>query len=99
MLNQRDFHGLANRFGYALAYGRKLATAIEEDFNRALSEPQEPNLGKDQTITVQYFNPNDSNLYALVECYVPISQEITVLLELIVTHPDDEYHITLEDIS
>ncbi len=99
MLNQRDFHGLASRFGYALAYGRELAVAIEEDFNRALSEPQELNLGKDQTITVNYFKPNESNLYALVECYIPISQEVTVLLELIVTHSGDEYHITLEDIS
>lgn len=98
-LNQRDFQGLASRFGYALAYGRDLAVAIGEDFNRAVSEPQESNLGKDQTITVKYFKPNDSNLYALVECSVPISQGLTVLLELIVTHSGDEYHITLEDIS
>ena len=39
MLMRRDYSGLANRFGYALAYERDPALAIEADFLRAAGSP------------------------------------------------------------
>lgn len=39
LLMQRNYSGLADRFGYALAWGRPLSEAIEADFLRAAASP------------------------------------------------------------
>jgi hypothetical protein len=99
MLMQRDYVSLANRFGYALAYGRELAAAIEEDYERAAATSFEATPDSLPSVKVKYFAPNVSDLFALVECVVPVAEKSAVLLELIVTGCEEEKHITVEDIS
>ena len=99
MLMQRDYESLASRFGYALAYGRELATAIEEDYEKATATPIEAKPNMSSSVKVKYFTPNDSGLFAVVECVVPVAGKSAVLLELVVTGNSEEKHITVEDIS
>ena len=99
MLIQRDYESLASRFGYALAYGRELAAAIEEDYERATATPIEINPNTLSSVKVKYFNPNTSGLFAVVECVVPVAGKSPVLLELVVTGSSEEKHITVENIS
>jgi len=99
MLIQRDYSGLANRFGYAVAYDRALATAIEADFLSAVASPYHVASDAHPSIVVKYFAPNDTGLFAVVECTVPVADGAAVLLALIVTRKGEERHITLEDIN
>jgi hypothetical protein len=52
-----------------------------------------------QTSTVKYFEPNDSGLFAVVECLALTDNGAKVLIELIVTDKQGEKHATLEQIS
>ena len=101
LLLERDYVGLANSFGYALAYGRTPAAAIEADFISAAKSPI--TVGTDgcllHPITVTYFSPNDTALFAVVNCPVPVAGNSVVLLELVVAGSDQEKNITLEEIS
>lgn len=99
MLMQRDYASLASRFGYALSYGRELAAAIEEDYERAAATPFETTPDTLSSVKVKYFTPNSSGLFAVVECVVPVAEKSAVLLELVVTGNTEEKHITVEDIS
>ena len=101
LLLRRDYVGLATRFGYALAFGRPLAAAIEADFIRAAASPITVGSGAylPPLITVTYFAPNDTGLFAVVECPVPVNGNSAVLLELIVSGNDQDKYINVEDIS
>ncbi len=99
LLLRRDFTGLANRFGYTLAYDRTPAAAIEADFLSAAVSPLSATSMARQPISVKYFAPNDTGLFAVVECLVPVAEGEAVLLELIVAGKGSEKHITVEDIS
>jgi len=101
LLMRHDYSSLANQFGYALAYDRSPSAAIEADFLSAASSPITAASGAylPAAVTVKYFSPNDTGLFALVECPVPVADGAAVLLELIVTGKGDEKHITVEDIS
>jgi hypothetical protein len=99
LLMRHDYSGLANRFGYALAHDRAPSAAIESDFLSAAASPNKVGSGADLPIAVKYFAPNDTGLFAVVECTVPVASGIAVLLELIVAGKGEEKHITLEDIS
>ena len=99
LVEERDFAALAAQFGYALAYDRDLALAIESDFKQCIAEAESPSSNSSQSIQVKYFKPNDTKLYALVECVTPVSSSATVLIELIVTGNSEEKHIGLEQIS
>lgn len=96
MLADRKYSELASRFDYALAYGRDLATAIEADHSAALASPYEAD--QQQPITVKYFKPNSTGLFAAIECSVPASGNTTVLLSLIVAGTDAK-QVTIEDIN
>ena len=99
LLLNRDFHALADRFGYAFAYDREIPEAIEADLAACLAEADR---GFDQTPprqTVKYFKPNDANLFAVVECVTWMPEGPAVLVELIVTRSGEGRHVTLEDIS
>jgi hypothetical protein len=98
LIKNRNFSELAERFGYALAYDRSVAQAIEEDFEQCLSEAEIQSSQNSSSIEVKYFKPNTVPLYAVVECITPINEEATVLIELVVTGGDEKY-ITLEQIS
>ena len=93
------FAGLANRFGYKLAFDREPAAAIEADFMKAAASPHEGMCDETQSIVVKYFEPNSTGLFALVECAVPVAESAAVLLELIVSGKGEEKYIAVEDIS
>ena len=99
MLMKHDYSGLANRFGYALAYDRAPAAAIETDFSRAVASLHSVVSDAKPSVVVKYFTPNDTGLFAVVECTVPVADGASILLELIVTGKEEERHITVEDIS
>ena len=102
LLENRDFHSLADRFSYALAFGRNPATAIEEDMRsciaefRASSEKQAAVL---PSIVVEYFRQNDAGLFALVECEFTTAEGCPILAELIVTSKGEDKYASLEQIS
>ena len=60
MLAQRDFRGLANRFGYALAFGREPAEAVEIDFMSSQSVSLGTASSNNSSISVKYFQPNST---------------------------------------
>lgn len=99
MLMMHNYSGLANRFGYALAYGREHAAAIEADFLKATASPYNATHRGPPSIAVKYFRPNSAGLFAVVECTVPVAGGAAVLLELIVSGKEEEKHVTMEDIS
>ncbi|MBB5189458.1 hypothetical protein HNQ50_000168 [Silvimonas terrae] len=98
-LRERDFAGLAQRFGYAVAFHREQAYAIEEDLARApvqvgwLNNMTNP----DDVITVKFFAPNGTGLVAAVECLAS-DQESAFTLELIVTGSENRFDVTLEGV-
>ena len=101
LLCSQDINGLATRFGYALAFDREPAVAIEEDLRSCLVELRAASLvpAPKQTSTVKYLEPNDSGLFAVVESLALTDNGAKVLVELIVTDKQGEKHITLEQIS
>lgn len=99
MLKEHDYSGLADRFGYALAYDREPAAAIEADFLVATASPHKVMPSEQQSVVVKYFQPNSTCLIAVVECTVPVAEGAAVFLELIVGGKGEENHITVEDIS
>ena len=101
LLTAGKFSELADRLGYAVALGRKPATAIQEDLRSSLAELGNPQLRFDAEpeTRVKYFKPNDSNLYAVAECVLATTTGQGVLVELVVFGRENEFHATLEQIS
>jgi hypothetical protein len=102
LLRSGDIGTLANRYGYALSYGRDPATAIREDLRRCLSTIGAAALAAEPGLsvpTVVFHKSGSSNLLAVVECQVPADNGAAVLAELVVTTDGAEKHITLEDLS
>ncbi|CAM3726678.1 hypothetical protein [Roseateles saccharophilus] len=100
LLHDGNFDALAKHFGYAVAFNRPLATAIEADLRIALTEAGASGLAAsiDAQIGTTFFKPGQ-NLLAVVECSLPTSDGGVVLAELVVTHQDGRAWITLEEIS
>ena len=92
---------LAARFGYALAFDREPVAAIRQDLASCLDQLQATGLaqGSKHTATVRYCEPNDSSIFALVECLAPTTDGSGVLLELVVTGQGADKHVTLEQLS
>ena len=93
----RDFHGLADTFGYAMAYNRDIATAIETDFDHCTQHSQPG--GTVESITVKHFTPNDTGLLSVVEGVLLLDKGVRVLIELIVAKNGANKNLYLEDIS
>jgi hypothetical protein len=101
LLFAADFPTFADRFGYALAFGRAPALAIQQEFQASLDElgasglastpPDEPR--------VSYFQVNNCGLLALVEQFVFTDNGRQIHVELIVTGNDSAKYVTLEQIS
>lgn len=96
-----DFPGLAQQFGYALAYDRDPASAIREELGLTFAEIGASSLGPppDTVPSVSYFKPNDTGLFALVEQRIPTDGNGNVLLELIVSVHGADKHVVLEQVS
>jgi hypothetical protein len=92
---------LAARFGYAFACDREPAAAISEDLRSSLGTLPSASLAPvgDSPPTVKYFEPNDSGLFAVVECHAVTRGGAKLLLELIVTGSGTAKYVTLEQIS
>ena len=101
LLRAGNLAGVANRFGYALAFDRDKEAAIGEDLAECLPEADATGLAADaaESITIKVFPKNESNLVALVECRVPADNGAVVLVELIVSADGRHQFITLEQIS
>lgn len=96
-----DIDTLAARLGYALAFDRKPADAIREELASCLSEVGNRHfvpMGWEQP-RVSYFKPNDTGLFALVECTVPTENGKAVLVEVIVAGDGTKARATVEQIS
>lgn len=93
---------LGARFGYALAYDRNPADALLEDTESCLGELRASRilgLAAGRAIVVEYFDPNDTGLFALVESPLVADNGADALLELIVTAEGRDRHITVEQLS
>jgi hypothetical protein len=96
---------LAN-FGldYAPAFSRTPAYAIASDIDSCLASEGRLaviNLAREARIFVKYFKqPNSSNLFGLVECFLPLDQDSGELLaELLVTTKESQFYVGLESVS
>ncbi|HJW44518.1 MAG TPA: hypothetical protein VJ463_08675 [Geothrix sp.] len=97
-----DIPALVARFGYALALGREIESALSQDLLRCLTELHAKKLvgtGQQFSPEVNFFKENSTSLFAVVTCLVPTDNGACILLELVVTSVDSEKHITLEQLS
>lgn len=97
-----DLAALAQRFGYARAFGRDVESAVAEDLNRCLGELGARSVARSAeqpSAVVKYFSPNETGLVALVECYLVTDNDAKVLLEFVVSGKGTARYLSLEDIS
>ncbi|MEJ2631429.1 MAG: hypothetical protein P8015_09450 [Acidihalobacter sp.] len=104
MLKDRNYSGISDCFGYAMAYGRPLADAVAFDIEHSLTSEGRSaviNQSSQARILVKFFKqPNSSNLFGLVECFLPLHQDSGELLaELIVTTKEGKFYVGLEGVS
>ncbi|HVI55142.1 MAG TPA: hypothetical protein VM621_08825 [Luteibacter sp.] len=95
----RDFQAIADRFGYALAYDRSPALAIEQDYQSALTKASGSPDRDEASIVIKYFQPGNTHLHALIECVILVDDETPLLVELIVATSGKDLFVMLEDIS
>ena len=98
LLIQHDFRRLTERFGYALAFDRPRALALEEDFRRAAAAAW-PFEGAEPEIHVKTFAVNDTGLRAVAECMVPLRERGAVLMELVLTGAGASRAVTVEHVT
>jgi hypothetical protein len=102
LLCRGDFGALAERFGYAVAYGREPAKAIESDLAACLSEDEGTPGHISPSMSIKYYDANateSTGLVAAVECITHLADGSAVLLALVVTGKGVERHIGLEGIN
>lgn len=103
LVKENKYREMADRFGYALAYGREKADAIREEIESCLIQDGTKrivSMAAQPRIVVKYFKPNDSNLFAIVECTMALTENADeILVELIVTTKESEKYLSLEQIS
>ncbi len=98
MVMRGDFEALASRFGYALAWDREPAVALKADYERSASSPLKARPGDGLSVVVKYFKPNDTGLFAVVECAIPLVEGAAVGMDLIVSGNGEEKDISVEDV-
>ena len=103
LINEQNHRELADRFGYALAFGKDPAEAIRDELGLCL---QEAGVGarlpdsNHPSISIKHFDSNNAALLAVVECFLPLrggSGEMQV--ELVVSTDGQDRYLTLEQIS
>lgn len=102
LLKQGEYCSVAERFGYALAFDKDPALAIQNELASCVADFRDRKLSQTSSATsvvVKYFEPNDSNLFAVVECEFEGPQGCPVLAELIVTTNGEDRYVSLEQIS
>lgn len=104
MIKDCNYTSVVDHFGYALAYDRPLAEAIDSDIKSCLNAEGRSAVianSKEPRISIKYFEqPNDLSLFGLVECFLSLEQDDgELLVELIVSTDKTEFHLWLEDVS
>jgi hypothetical protein len=103
LIKAANYQKLADRFGYALAFGKEPSEVIEREIVTCLiAEGRHATIDQSAAakISVKYFEPNNSSLFALVECFLPLVQDSgEILIELIVTSKGPDRHVCVEQIS
>jgi hypothetical protein len=85
--------------GYARALGRPIADAVRADIAASLTELEAQRLGEVQSSSVKRFEPNSTGLVGVVEVEVSVDNGRSVVLELVVSGGEGDFHLTLEDVS
>ena len=103
LLSRGRFDDLAISCGYALAYGRPVSKALEEDLFSSLAELKASSLRKPDLppqATVKYYQPEDHfPVFAVAECELETDGIGCVLLELVVLVNGDRKYLSIEQIS
>jgi hypothetical protein len=100
LLQDGNFLALAERFGYAMAYGREPASAIETDLSNRLQERGSP--GQLPFVDIKYFNEKaaeSTGLVAAIDCAVYLAGDFAVQFSLVVTRKDFLRYISLESVG
>lgn len=98
-LLKKDFAYLADKFGYAVSFGRQPAHAIAEDLEKCFAEATHSFYPPELCVRIKTLDKNISALCATIECLLPIGQNSAALVELVVSEKNNEMYITLEQIS
>jgi hypothetical protein len=102
LLASGDFDAVASRFGYALAYGRDRSMAIRADLAVYLSEIGSANLmpvSAPPNTSVAYFKPNETGLFAALDCVVPTNNGAKILVSFVVSTKGARKYFSLEGLS
>jgi len=102
LLRDGDFGALADRFGYALAYGREPAYAIEADLNASPFEDAVAPEDIAPSMVIKYFNADateSTGLVAAVECITHLVDGSAIEFALVVTGKGQKRHIALEGVN
>ncbi|WP_114238793.1 hypothetical protein [Dyella sp. C9] len=102
LLKAGDFVALAARFGYALAYGREPAKAMESDLIACLSEDEGSPGPMNPSIAIKYYDAQaveSIGVSAAIECTTRLAHNSAILLALVVTGSGEEHHVSLEGFS
>lgn len=100
LLQHGNFVALAERFGYAMAYGREPASAIEADLSIRLQERGSP--GQLPFVDIKYFNEEatkSTGLVAAIDCAAHLAGDAAVQYSLVVTRKDSDRYISLESVD
>ena len=101
LLQNGNFAVLAERFGYALAYGREPALAIEADLSNRLLEMGFADRQAGY-IDIKYFNveaTKSTGLAAAIDCLTFLAGDSKVQFSLVVTAKGVDRYITLESVD
>ena len=102
LLRTGDFDALAERFGYAMAYGRELASAIEADL-KAESPNDIVSIGDTAPyLMIKYYDADafeSTGLVAAVECIAHLADGAAFEFSLVVTGKGARRYISLESVG
>lgn len=101
LLVDGKYEALAAKFGYALAYDREPASAIEADLKVGLSTVGAARLTGPALLSmsaVVHFHNNDGGLHAAIDFSVPANNGANILVSLVVTGQGDDRYLSLEDV-
>jgi hypothetical protein len=109
LFEQRNFQAIAQKFGYAVAFGRNLRAAISADIDACITESlvMRPGTGtktnsiasSENSLTITFFEPNDNGFYAEIECTFEAQQHCAVAAVLSVFHDTETANIDSETLN
>ena len=103
LIKRNKYSELAESYGYALSFGKDPAKVIESEVQEILNlvgKNTKIELKSEPIIDVKYFDRNNSNLHAAIECRLSLeNSNEKILVELVVTSNSENSHINIEQIS